>query len=210
MNTNKKTVLDTANNSLLNVLSENLEGKKILELGCGKGMLLSELKKRKAIVSGIEISNENVRECKKKGLNVLKSDLNNLLPFKDNEFDIVLSVQVLMHLFNPLFSLKEMARVSKKFVALNIPNHLWYRFRLKMLFGSFPEVFGGTKGHVRLFNYALTKKMLRNAGLEIEKQGFTGSIPLSRFFPFKEKIDSLIKKRPELFATGFTFLCKKK
>jgi SAM-dependent methyltransferase len=44
------------------------------------------------------------------------------LPFKDNSFDFVISSHVLEHFFDPTKTLKEWARVSKKFIFLILPH----------------------------------------------------------------------------------------
>ena len=92
---------------------------KILDLGCGKGYLLYEIKKYlpKCEVVGIDISRYAIKnshtEIKK---NLLRLNAKNKLPFKNNQFDLAISFG-LFHNFslNELDkSIKEFSRVSKK------------------------------------------------------------------------------------------------
>jgi len=48
---------------------------KILEIGCGKGTMLSMLKEKCIEAYGIDLSNTAVKYCKDKGLNAIQSDL---------------------------------------------------------------------------------------------------------------------------------------
>src|SRR3990170_4956617 len=82
--------------------------KKILELGCGEGSLTYEIKViTDAQVYGLDISSSSIKLAKKKGIIARKADLNNGIPFKDNEFDLVFSNQVIEHIYNTDIFLKE-------------------------------------------------------------------------------------------------------
>lgn len=81
---------------------------KILDVGCGKGFLLFELKKLLPLaeVAGFDISSyaiSNAKEEIKKSLFVYKAQ--DKYPFKDKEFDLVVSLTTLYNL--PVFELKQ-------------------------------------------------------------------------------------------------------
>lgn len=89
---------------------------KVLEIGCAKGYLLSELKKKGMKIFGIDISkyaakhsNRNIRK-NIKILNVEKG-----IPFKDNFFDLVISKDTipLIKLSKINMVIREIMRVSK-------------------------------------------------------------------------------------------------
>jgi ubiquinone/menaquinone biosynthesis C-methylase UbiE len=86
-----------------------------LDLGCGTGIWALSL--CKAIGSknmyGIEIEDQQIREAKARGLNVVKSDLNKRLPFKDDFFDVVHTCGVIEHLINIDIFIEEIYRVVK-------------------------------------------------------------------------------------------------
>ena len=93
-------------------------GDRVLDVGCGKGFQLVELQKAVPglIVHGLDISEyalENAHESVKDSL-VLGTAAK--LPFPDNHFDYVFSINTLHNLYNyELFdALAEMERVGKK------------------------------------------------------------------------------------------------
>ena len=92
---------------------------KILDLGCGKGFLLYEIKKilPKVQIIGIDISKYGLKNSKKEISQFLfKEDLRKKLKFKSKEFDFVFSINTLHNLeINHLIqAIKEMQRVGKK------------------------------------------------------------------------------------------------
>ena len=74
---------------------------KILDLGCGKGFLLYEIKKILSGISilGLDISSYAKNNAKKEiKNNIVKKDLNYKLEYKDKEFDLVISINTLHNL----------------------------------------------------------------------------------------------------------------
>ena len=91
----------------------------ILDVGCGKGFLLYEIKLLlpDIIIKGIDISEHGIREAKKE----IKKDLfihkaQEKYPFKDKEFDLIISLGCLhnLEIFELEVALKEIERVGKK------------------------------------------------------------------------------------------------
>jgi len=91
---------------------------KILDIGCGKGYLLFDFLKviPKAEVNGIDISKYAISNCKKEIKDSLVVGNSNNLPWPDNYFDLVISINTFhnLHTFDLEKSLQEMQRVSKK------------------------------------------------------------------------------------------------
>jgi ubiquinone/menaquinone biosynthesis C-methylase UbiE len=92
---------------------------KILDLGCGKGFLLFEIKKilPKISITGIDFSNYGLKNSKREISQFLfKADLRKKLKFKTKEFDFVFSINTLHNLeINYLIqAIKEIQRVGKK------------------------------------------------------------------------------------------------
>ncbi len=73
---------------------------KILDIGCGFGQFLSKLKEEEfSCLHGIDISNEAIEECRKKGLQV--TQINNICDFivpEDEKFDFIVMSHVLEHI----------------------------------------------------------------------------------------------------------------
>jgi len=92
---------------------------KILDVGCGKAYLLYEIKKLlpKAKIAGFDISKyaiENAKEEIKADLFVHKAQ--DIYPFKDKEFDLVISLTTLhnLRIYDLKKALQEIERVGKK------------------------------------------------------------------------------------------------
>jgi len=90
---------------------------KILEIGCNIGSLLDLLlKSGYTQITGIDIATEAIKYGKNK-YPKLKNNLltykGNILPFEDNEFDVVLSFDLLEHMPNVDIHLNEVNRVLK-------------------------------------------------------------------------------------------------
>lgn len=86
---------------------------RVLDLGCGfYGNFLGRIKDKISSGVGIDISvNKAINNHK---IKLLKHDLNNPLPFNDNQFDIVVSLANLEHLDNPQQMFNEIYRVLNK------------------------------------------------------------------------------------------------
>ena len=121
---------------------------KLLDLGCGIGLTLSILAQKFPNSVGCDIdkdmsraTNEVLREVGLKTPVIIYDGKK--LPFKNNEFDIVASIEVIEHVQNPQQFLKEIFRVLKKDGVLHITtaNKWWpYEPHFKLLFLSYlPE-----------------------------------------------------------------------
>lgn len=102
---------------VLKIVKES-HSKNLLDVGCGTGKVLSELKKynSKIKLSGIDLS-ENMLSIAKKNLDdkvELKVGDSENLPWNDNTFDTILCTDSFHHYPNPEKVIKEMKRVLKK------------------------------------------------------------------------------------------------
>ena len=105
-------------------------GSLVLDLGCGDGDLLLMLAERGARGRGVELSEEGVRQCVKRGLSVLQGDVDEgLADYPDHSFDYVILSQTLPYLDEPRFVLQEMLRVGRK-VIVSFANPGYWRCRL--------------------------------------------------------------------------------
>ncbi|MFH1187028.1 MAG: class I SAM-dependent methyltransferase [Candidatus Levyibacteriota bacterium] len=106
-------------------LVKNLEINTVLDVGCGEGFTLNKLKEKKIgeTYQGIDYSKEAIGIGKKlyPFLNLKQGDIYKL-PYENNSFDLVICVEVLEHLENSEKGLKELIRVSKKYLFLSVPN----------------------------------------------------------------------------------------
>jgi len=97
---------------------------KILDLGCGPGYFLDEMKERGYTdLTGVTLSPGDIKICEDKGHTIKKYDLS-FLPQKDGYYDesvdFIFLRQALEHSPYPIFSLMEYNRVLKQFGKLYI------------------------------------------------------------------------------------------
>lgn len=96
---------------------------KVLDVGCGPCQLFDEVKNRRPDlkVTGIDFSRTAMAKGKKKGFEVIRKSVPPL-PFKDNEFDVVVGNGILEHVKEDWYLLEEMERVGKKII-ITVPEN---------------------------------------------------------------------------------------
>jgi len=114
-------------------------GARVLDLGCGNGELLAHLQRDKGCTGyGVEIADDNVLACARRGVNVIQLNLEEgLALFDDHSFDVVLQLQTLQHLRNTERMLRETARVGRIGI-VSFPNFAHWPNRLSVLRGRMP------------------------------------------------------------------------
>jgi methionine biosynthesis protein MetW len=116
------------------------EDSKVLDLGCGEGSLLDDLKKEKSVSGlGIEIDAGKIKSCLEKGISVIEQDIDNGLEnFGNQTFDFVVMSQSIQALKRPELALEEIVRVGKECI-VSIPNFANIKCRLQLFFkGQMP------------------------------------------------------------------------
>ena len=102
-------------NSWINKLNLK-KGLKVLEVGCGRGILLDRLTGKYGIKgTGIDIARDAILEAKKESVyhsNLKFADAVNI-PSENSAFDIVISFDTLEHIQNQKMAIEEMTRVLK-------------------------------------------------------------------------------------------------
>ncbi len=100
---------------------------KILDIGCGKGYLLYDLQKinNNVQIYGIDISKYAINNSKEEIRNHLQVGNATSLPWPDNYFDLVLSINTLhcLECFDLDLALREMNRVSKNYKYLCVESY---------------------------------------------------------------------------------------
>ncbi len=109
-------------------------GERVLDLGCGDGMLLRHLLDTYHIVGrGIELSEDGVLTCVSRGLSVRQGNLQEGLgDYPDQSFNTIILSQTLPYLDNPAFIIGEMLRVGRRAI-VSFPNWGHWRCRLSLL-----------------------------------------------------------------------------
>ena len=165
-------------NDIINMLPPNMNS--LLEVGCGDGRIINQLIEKYKTIYGIDISKnalKYVKTPKKQG------NIENL-PFLDNSFDIVMCCEVLEHLPLSVYSkaLKELERVSKKYILISVPNN--ENLNLGMIECPQCGCSFHTCRHLRSFNQDKLKNLFTN--FEVYKIDYS-------LFDYKTYPDFIIK-----------------
>jgi methionine biosynthesis protein MetW len=114
-------------------------GSRVLDLGCGNGELLAMLRDTRHCAGyGVEIADDNVLACARRGVNVIQLNLEDgLSMFEDQSFDVVLQLDTMQHLRNTERMLRETARVGHIGI-VSFPNFAHWANRLRIVTGRMP------------------------------------------------------------------------
>lgn len=107
---------------------ESLEGRRVLEVGCGTGRFSTGLRDRGARLTVLDIGKRLVRDVAAAvGVPGVVGDACRL-PFEDESFDAVVSSECVEHTPDPCRAVAEMCRVVRPggLVCLTTPNKIWY------------------------------------------------------------------------------------
>ncbi len=122
------------------VLNQIDPGSRVLDLGCGDGILLQRLQEERDVEGfGVEISSEGVSQCVEKGLYCYQGDIDDgLSDYRDNSFDYVILNQTLQSTKKPVYVIREIMRIARNAV-ISFPNfaHRSIRFHI-LVRGTMP------------------------------------------------------------------------
>jgi len=98
---------------------------RILDVGCGTGANI-EMLSQYGQAEGVDVSDDALDFCRRKGLNV-KKGLAEQLPFDDAAFDVTTALDVIEHLDDDVAGLNEMYRVTRSggYSLFFVPAFMW-------------------------------------------------------------------------------------
>ncbi len=121
----RRAILESFLQTICSRLQTPDSGLSILDIGCGTGANL-ELLSLYGNAEGVDVSDDALEFCRKKGLKVQESPAETL-PYADETFDITTALDVVEHLDDDISGLKEMLRVTKSggYSLVFVPAFMW-------------------------------------------------------------------------------------
>lgn len=210
----------------LKLLKRNtkLKGKKLLDIGCATGYLLEAAKKEGADCYGVEVSPYGAQEANKKFPGRIFCGILEEAKYQDNYFDIITMTDLIEHVLDPVFFLKEVNRILKPegYILIITPNfHSWWSKILGKKWTNFKEehlfYFSPTSLKFLMkksdFKIIYEKAVSKYLNLDYIYSQFTvfptpGLYHISRTFPL---IPSVLRTKNFPIGTGdYLILAKKK
>jgi 2-polyprenyl-3-methyl-5-hydroxy-6-metoxy-1,4-benzoquinol methylase len=138
--------------------------KHALEVGCGEGVIAEKLHRRWDEVVGLDLPDAGLRADwrVRPGPRYLHASAHEL-PFDDKQFDVVVSVEVLEHLTDPLKGLREMARVGARHLVVSVPREPIFR-GCNLLTGRYVKDLGNTPGHLNHWSKGSFTRFVQTVG----------------------------------------------
>jgi ubiquinone/menaquinone biosynthesis C-methylase UbiE len=145
-----------------------------LEVGCGEGVIAEKLRQRWDTVLGLDLPDSGLRRewAGRPGPHYLHADADHL-PFRDGEFDVVVSVEVLEHLTDPVRGLGELARVANRHIVVSVPREPIFR-GCNLVAGRYVKDLGNTPGHL---NHWSTRAFTRFVSTVADVRAVTTPFP---------------------------------
>lgn len=183
----------------------------LLDLGCDDGAWTIQLAKKinTKIIYGVEVVDSRIIKSQEKGIIITKTDLNSILPYANNYFDVIHANQVIEHLHNTDNFIDEIYRILKPggYAIISTENlSSWHNiFALIMGWQPFSMSNFSKKGnignpfslwknmasensaltswqHNRLFSYYGLKDLFEKFNFKAEKIQTSGYYPLFSWF----------------------------
>ena len=157
----------------------NLNGKKVLEIGCGRGEFSNHLNRMypSAIITSTDFSNGAIEVARSKyseGKNLeFKVEDAQALSFKDNSFDVIVCCETLEHIPDVSKAVSEIYRVLTKgggyFISTPSYFNAYALVWLKCWLLNKPFESGqGVQPFEHFYTFIFVKKILSRAGLKLE------------------------------------------
>lgn len=171
--------------TLCELTHSDLKGKKILDFGCGWGHTIKYFQSKGAMVYGCDPAVDAVTYGQKNGLNVVSTKMDTLNIFNGMRFDVVMLLNVLEHLADPIHTIRE---IKKEILApggilvIEVPNDYNAFQECATRVHPIPKWWIAPPAHLNYFNKDSLTTLLEGEGFNIEQT--MGSFPLEMFLLF--------------------------
>lgn len=199
----KKVWTDSAklNNRIIASQIEPAQSAKILDVGCSDGKELIKMVKniKNPQIWGVDIDKSAIYSAQKLGIKAVIGNIEEGLPFKSNFFDIVIANQIIEHLNDVDFFIKEIKRVTRTngYLIVSTENlSSWHNlFALLLGWQAFSQHLSYLRNignpmrmaryanydksgmHVKIFTVRGLRELMTLYGLKIEKSFGAGYYP---------------------------------
>ena len=152
------------NEDKINLINSIKTSGKLLEIGCGRGILLNELKKDYSI-QGTDISTSAIKEASK----LLKKYLLKVSNIENSnirgKYEIILAFDVLEHLKNPEKAIVKIKKALNKegVFIFSVPNNYGLFGKLMTSFFNYTD-----KTHISTYKRETWIKIMRDYGFKVE------------------------------------------
>ena len=163
----------------LAIIAANVaKGARVLDVGCGDGALMAELRAKGCDARGIELDGGNVTAALAQGLSVIQGDADtDLADYPDASFDYAILSQTLQTTRRPDLIVDQLLRIGDR-AFVSFPNFAQWRIRLALMFGGrmpvtkqLPSRWYDTPNihHVTIDDF---RGFLTERGVQVERQWF--------------------------------------
>jgi 2-polyprenyl-3-methyl-5-hydroxy-6-metoxy-1,4-benzoquinol methylase len=149
-------------------LMDTPESGEVLDVGCGRGEVMSQLARNGYNVAGCDLATDTIASLQSDGLNAFVFDIEgDELP---QTYNAILCLEVLQQLFDPEAALRKFCRALNKngHLIISVPNEFHLLSRLRLLFGK-SHLGHFEESHIRLFSPRRARQLFERVGLQIEK-----------------------------------------
>lgn len=140
---------------------------KVLDIGCGRGLFLDVMRRHGWTVKGVEFDRESAANASSAyGIDVIPaSGMGSELP--EGHFEVVTMYHVLEHVYDPVGTIRECARVLRKggLLVVSVPNVL----SLQAAFGRRDWFHLDPPYHMHHFSESGMKVLLKNHSFEVRR-----------------------------------------
>lgn len=159
---------------------------RVLDVGCGSGATLKWIGERfpKPYLAGVEMTERAARRAARVCDEVVQSDIEQGdLPFQPGSFDLILALDVLEHLRDPLATLARLRTLlhANGTLVISLPNISHYSVSLPLLWGRWNYQDAGLldRTHLRFFVRRTALELVQSAGFRVDAVDINCVMPRS-------------------------------
>lgn len=164
------------------LLEKSLKDVSILDVGCGWGQTMQYLAEKGATCSGFDPAPEAVAHVKSCGLECIQTGMEKMDVFTGRQFDVVMLMNVLEHLSDPIMVINDIRQNVLKdggLLIVEVPNEFnSFQMAGKELH-NLPEWWVAPPAHLNYFSPSTLKRLLSASGFTVSH--LSSSFPIEMF-----------------------------